>query len=241
MRSAWVSRIRSALTRRAWAWSWWLSLLLHACVVSGFVAYWLHEIEPMKLTFSEPLEIDGGFRQRAIDPTEPIMEPLVIEQTSERFDRSKILQDIQTRSEQAQQRGDQDNFEQLDQLSADLRRNSTPKTVDEMSDFFGGIFGNRAKEPDPKKSSEPFDVATAQMHDIAKETDEQNNVRYRIVMIDSQGVTQTIDIDAENGERLYKTMKLIKSNPLLERVYRNIIMGILDQVLKDQADPPASL
>jgi hypothetical protein len=36
-------------------------------------------------------------------------------------------------------------------------------------------------------------------------------------------------------------MKLIKSNPLLERVYRNIIMGILDQVLKDQPDPPASL
>jgi hypothetical protein len=79
------------------------------------------------------------------------------------------------------------------------------------------------------------------MHDITKQTDEQNNVRYLIVMIDAQGLTQTIDIDAENGERLYKTMKLIKSNPLLERVYRNIIMGILDQVLKDQPDPPSSL
>ena len=110
-----------------------------------------------------------------------------------------------------------------------------------MSEFFGGIFGKRAKEPDPTGGSGPFDVSTAQMHDITKQTDEQNNVRYVIVMIDAQGLTQTIDIDAENGERLYKTMKLIKSNPLLERVYRNIIMGILDQVLKDQADPPSSL
>jgi len=110
-----------------------------------------------------------------------------------------------------------------------------------MSEFFGGIFGKRAKEPDPTGPAGPFDVSTAQMHDITKQTDEQNNVRYVIVMIDAQGLTQTIDIDAENGERLYKTMKLIKSNPLLERVYRNIIMGILDQVLKDQPDPPSSL
>ena len=241
MRPAWSPRIRSALTRRAWTWSWWLSLLLHTCVVSAFVAYWLYEIKPAKLVMSEPLEIDGGFRQRTEDSADASMDPLRIEPMSERFDRSKILKDIQVRTEQAQERGDQENFSQLNQLSADLRRNSTPKTVDEMSEFFGGIFGKRAKEPDPTGASGPFDVSTAQMHDITKQTDEQNNVRYVIVMIDAQGVTQTIDIDAENGERLYKTMKLIKSNPLLERVYRNIIMGILDQVLKDQADPPSSL
>jgi hypothetical protein len=32
-------------------------------------------------------------------------------------------------------------------------------------------------------------------------------------------------------------MQLIKSNPLLEKVYRKILMGILDQVLKDQSEP----
>jgi hypothetical protein len=53
-------------------------------------------------------------------------------------------------------------------------------------------------------------------------------------MIDAMGVTREVDVDAENGQRLYKTMQLIKSNPLLEKVYRNILMGILDQVLKEQ-------
>ena len=144
MRPAWSPRIRSAFLRRAWTWSWWLSLLLHTCVVSAFVAYWLYEIKPTKLVTSEPLEIDGGFRQRAEDSAEVSMDPLRIEPMSERFDRSKILKDIQARSEQAQERGDQENLSQLDQLSAELRRNSTPKTVDEMSAFLRGIFGKLA-------------------------------------------------------------------------------------------------
>jgi hypothetical protein len=56
-------------------------------------------------------------------------------------------------------------------------------------------------------------------------------------MVDAQGVAREVEIDNENGQRLYKTMQLIKSNPLLEKVYRKILMGILDQVLKDQSQP----
>jgi hypothetical protein len=55
-------------------------------------------------------------------------------------------------------------------------------------------------------------------------------------MIDAKGVSREVEIDNENGQRLYKTMQLIKSNPLLEKVYRNILMGILDQVLKEQTE-----
>jgi hypothetical protein len=56
-------------------------------------------------------------------------------------------------------------------------------------------------------------------------------------MVDAKGVAREVPIDAQTGERLYKTMKMIKSNPLLERVYRNILMGILDQVLGQEASP----
>jgi hypothetical protein len=199
-------------------------------IVSGFVLYWLNRIELPKPVASESLQIDGGFTQRSAMDNQP----LVVEQTSERIDRAKLLRDIRQQMKQAQERGEEDNFERLRQLSADLRRNSTTKTVDEMSEFLGGVFGKRATEPDAKKATEEFDVSTAQMHDITKLTDEQGVVRYVIVMIDATGVTREVDVDAENGQRLYKTMQLIKSNPLLEKVYRNILMGILDQVLKEQ-------
>jgi hypothetical protein len=100
-----------------------------------------------------------------------------------------------------------------------------------MSEYFSGIFGKRASAPVASAVIEEFDVATAQIHEVQRESDGGSGYIYTLVMVDAKGVTQQIDIDPQNGERLYKTMKLIKANPLLERIYRGILMGILDQVL----------
>jgi hypothetical protein len=40
------------------------------------------------------------------------------------------------------------------------------------------------------------------------------------------------EMTAAEGESAYKTFELIKSNPLLERVYRGVVMSLLDKVLK---------
>lgn len=227
-----VLRIQSSLMRRAWAWSWWLSLLVHMTVISGLFVLWLYRVDLPKTTEFESLQIDGGFSQQAVSEIQEV----VLETPTDRQERSRLLQDVREQMKQAQARGDQENFERLKQLSADLRRNSTTKTVDEMTEFFGGVFGNRATTPDPQKADQEFDVSTAQMHDISKAIDDQGNARYVLVMIDAKGVSREVEIDNENGQRLYKTMQLIKSNPLLEKVYRNILMGILDQVLKEQTE-----
>lgn len=234
------TRIRNILLKRAWTWSWFLSLCLHLAVGSGLVLYWLNRLELPESNLTESLEIQGGFSV----PAESQIQEILIESPSDRQQRSELLRDIREQMKLAQQRGDQDSFERLKQLSADLRRNSTKKTVDEMSEFFGGVFGQRASAPDPRRTNEEFDVSTAQMHDISKLSDELGEVRYVLIMVDAKGVAREVQIDNENGQRLYKTMELIKSNPLLEKVYRNILMGILDQVLKEQSskDPgePAS-
>jgi hypothetical protein len=207
--------------RRAWTWSWWLSLGLHSMILSGLILFWLNRVELSQSIVQESLQIDGGFSQRASSERED----WAIETPSDPAERSRLLRDIRRQMEQAQQRGDQDNFDRL------------TKTVDEMAEFFGGVVGNRATQPDLKKTDQEFDVSTAQMHDIQKTNDEQGSIRYILVMVDAQGVAREVEIDNENGQRLYKTMQLIKSNPLLEKVYRKILMGILDQVLKDQSQP----
>jgi hypothetical protein len=225
------SRIRSVLMRRAWTWSWWLSLLLHSLFASGIAYFWLMRIETPESVATETMQIQGGFSQPAVAEIQEVL----IEQPSDRQERSRLLRDIREQMKQAQQRGDQDNFERLKQLSSELRRNSTNKTVDEMTELFGGVFGTRATQPDATKADQEFDVSTAQMHDITKTTDQHGDIRYVLIMIDAQGVLREVEIDSENGQRLHKTMQLIKSNPLLEKVYRNILMGILDQVLKDES------
>lgn len=208
-------------------------MCLHLAVGSGVIVYWLNRIETPQSISSQSLEIQGQFSV----PEQTEIQQVDIESPTSRQERSELLKDIRQQMKLAQQRGDQDSFERLKQLSADLRRNSTTKTVEEMSDFFGGVFGNRATQPDESKVHEEFDVATAQVHDISKVTDDLGNIRYLLVMVDAKGVARQVEIDSENGQRLYKTMELIKSNPLLEKVYRNILMGILDQVLKEQSDP----
>ena len=38
------------------------------------------------------------------------------------------------------------------------------------------------------------------------------------------------ELGIEEGEQLYRTFQLIKKNPLLEKVYRQVVMGLLDKL-----------
>jgi hypothetical protein len=128
-------------------------------------------------------------------------------------------------------RSDDENLSKLGQLSERLTQVSSAETIDELSGTIGRLVGTGPRETKPKENvAGPFDHTTGQPHDCRKiEADGQ--VRYMMVMIDKAGRTMEIEMDAANGEQLYKTMQLIKSNPLLERVYRGVVMGIMDKLL----------
>jgi hypothetical protein len=49
--------------------------------------------------------------------------------------------------------------------------------------------------------------------------------------LDAQGRTVEVEMGQSDGERMYVTMERIKANPLLERVYRQIVMPVIDQLL----------
>jgi hypothetical protein len=135
-----------------------------------------------------------------------------------------------------QHRSQQENENKLARLSRRLNETSKPKHIDEMADFLGGLLGQRRTEPDskdlnPNDNPSPFDIDTAQFHRVRKEMDAAGKTQYIATMIDAHGITTEIALDAETGPQLYKIMKIIESNPLLERVYRKIVMGFLDQAL----------
>ena len=44
-------------------------------------------------------------------------------------------------------------------------------------------------------------------------------------------------MEEEEGKQAYETFELIKSNPLLERVYRGLMMSLLEKLMKDSAGP----
>jgi hypothetical protein len=61
---------------------------------------------------------------------------------------------------------------------------------------------------------------------------EDGKFKYTAVLIDSAGRTQETEMNAAEGESAFKTFELIKQNPLLERVYRGVVMSLLDKMLK---------
>lgn len=224
MEGRYLIRSRRDTRKRLWAFSWWFSVALHISALGLLVGFLLNT--PVITTTSESISLEGTVGERVDEANAELRS-----KEDGVTDKQRWLRDIKQQIAQAEARGDQENIERLKRLTEELNRSSSTKSVEEMSEYFGGIFGKRASAPVETAQREEFDVSTAQVHEVRRESDGGSGFTYTLVMVDAEGVTREIDIDAENGERLYKTMKLIKSNPLLERIYRGILMGILDQVL----------
>jgi hypothetical protein len=137
----------------------------------------------------------------------------------------RSLRDAEARETEA-------NFAELEQLSGRLKEVSSEESVAEVAGAVGRLFGTSERTAQPTQAEGPFDNATAQPHDCRKEQSPDGMTRYFVVMIDAQGRTEEIEVDETTGEQIHRTMQLIKSNPLLERVYRGVVMGILDKLLK---------
>lgn len=203
-------------------------------VINGRTSAWVEPVPTIDITEPAPDSISTS------NPTlESDIARFEVERTSTK-EKSFVDQQIQQSIQQSKKRSADDNRDKLDKLGKRLAGSSNEKSVDDISAFMEGITGSkRATAPNANGGGQPFDPSTAQIHDVRKEIDENNAVRYVVVMVDAKGETAETLIDAETGENLYRTMQLIKANPLLERVYRQMVMGMLDQLLP--TSPPDEL
>lgn len=138
-------------------------------------------------------------------------------------------------------------FQKLQAASNRLSQLSSDKSVSEISDQLRKVLDlpQRATEPVADTAeTDQFDSESAQLSDVLKEVSDDGNVRYVAVLLDAQGRTSKYPLSEDEGKKLHRIMQLIKSNPLLERVYRELAMPLLDQLLKkprtDQPLPPKS-
>jgi hypothetical protein len=126
----------------------------------------------------------------------------------------------------------EENERELTDLGKQLSKLSNEKSVDDISSYLQGMAGTkRATEARPPTAAKPFDPTTAQFDDVRKVTDESGKTLFVAVLIDANGTVVEMDMDETSGAQMYRTMKLIKSNPLLEQIYRKMVMGIVDQML----------
>lgn len=136
--------------------------------------------------------------------------------------------------EKSDEVSDQDNLDRLKQLAAQQNTISTQQSIGEINSLVSKVLsvGERASAPAKEPVPGDFDHDTGQLHDMRREMQADGTFKYIAVLLDSAGRTMEAELTAAEGESAYKTFELIKQNPLLERVYRGVVMSLLDKVMK---------
>lgn len=133
----------------------------------------------------------------------------------------------------AQQLPREQQVEKLEGLAERLGRVSTEESVDEVAGRLREALGvkPRATEPSAEPVAGEFDIKTAQLHAVERIERAGDETIYQLVLVDAEGRRQDQELGAAEGESLYRTWQIIQKNPLLERLYRGIVMQLLDQAL----------
>lgn len=131
-------------------------------------------------------------------------------------------------------------LERLQGLSDQLEHIATPESVAAVTGRLAALLGaaDRAEQPAAEPVAGEFDFETAQVHAVRRNEPEPGKFEYVAVLLDAQGRTLEAPLSREEGEQLYKVMELVQSNPLLERVYRGVVMSLLDGMLKPTPAAP---
>jgi hypothetical protein len=164
---------------------------------------------------------------------EPVKTPSITVSDPVRITNATVRDRIAESADQARQRSDAENLDRLDRMAERLNEISDQASIDRMAGSLHRLFGTRPRADQPAETlvDGAFDFATAQFHDVRREATSAGSWRYLSILIDAEGRVFEVELNADDGQRVYETMQRIKQNPLLERVYRKIAMPLFDQML----------
>lgn len=133
-----------------------------------------------------------------------------------------------------QQKDPQQALRDLAESGKYLQKKVSPHAIDQISQKIHQWqkLPERATEPEFLPPEGDFDFETAQVHDVERFRDADGKYRYTILLFDAQGRTFQTEMTGMDGESLWKTMQLIKKNPLLEKIYRTMVIPLLDDIIR---------
>jgi hypothetical protein len=224
---------RSILRHRRFGWT--VSFLIHATLTASLLAatfepWWVAD----RAARDARAIVVSMAAVRAVDELESQAEPEV-----------RIIGDpadvtatmVRDRLEQvvteAEAMPETDKLAKLDILSERLTHVADEQSLRALSGTMQAFLGTkpRAAQPPQERPGGDFDFDTAQFHDIRRDPKEPAGFRYLAVLLDAEGRTMEVEVGEQEGQPIYETMQRIKANPLLEQVYRHIVLPLLDQMM----------
>ncbi len=235
-----VPRTNRSLLRRTLRWGLVVSVALHAglllVMAIGSVRTWLDQ-RPIQFVQASPAYA------RPREAEDPVTATVMI--TQEDPAPVGIRERLAETVAAAQERSADDQLDALDEASARLGRISSESSVNDVAERLGSWFGlnPRAERPaDPDEVAEesadlfasqpPFDFDTAQLHDVTRQQANDGHWQYTCILLDAAGQTMEVPLSEAEGAPIFTLMEKIKGSPLLEQIYRQIAMPMLDQLIQ---------
>lgn len=153
---------------------------------------------------------------------------------------------VEQASDQSRERSTDANLEQLDELAGRLSAISSREAVGDIGSVLSRAMKLEERATAPATDAvdaveRKFETSSAQLHDVRRETDEATGAeRYVATLVDRHGSAIEQEMDAESGKQAYEVMQTIKKYPLLESVYRAVVMQILDRLIEPAGVPQGS-
>ncbi len=153
-----------------------------------------------------------------------------------------VRQRLDEKSSASAQMSPEQRMRELETLGAELTRVANTESVTALSATLAGWLGSSDRQTAPSEEADddvpPFDPATAQFSDVRLETADGQE-RYVALLVDAAGRSREVDLDAADGATLHRLFDLMKRFPLLETIYRQTVMGLLDRMMAAEPEVPA--
>lgn len=119
---------------------------------------------------------------------------------------------------------------QLEKMSAEHTEKALKKVVD-----FLEAHSDRATEARQEVSPDQFDADSAQIDScerVPKDEKEGGGWRYIATLVDAKGNSMKVELPESEGASTWRTMQMLKENPLMNAIYRNAVMPLLDRKIE---------
>lgn len=225
---------------RSFRLGFYLSAVLHVVLVGLLIwlpyRYWFavsDDAKPQRQAASSSSAKTGSPQTNA--------EPSPAEPTPQKVEEVAVAK-LEEYKEAAEELSDEEKLARLKQVTERLEQISSEESLEKIADNFSKWFGTskRATEPkEPAEGSPParVDASTGEIHDVLRTKDADGNWKYTAILVDAEGNSMKVEFeDRALGEKTYQTFQLIKSSPLLNKVYRDMVMPLLDKAAKAQKE-----
>lgn len=205
--------------------AWRLSLGAHVSVVAA--VFLLH---PEALRDARDQPVDLVWQRRLSRDDAPSPAPIVT--TSARPAARGLSELLRREIERRQLSSAATQIQDLEGLASRLEAISSPDSVAEISRQIGRVWQatkrSAGTNPAPAADVFDFDYPSSQLVDVHWNDDRG---MYLGVLEDRMGRTQEVELDEETGARLARLLELMRRFPLLESIYRDIVQGLLNDLL----------